>query len=374
MGSYLRHIIILTFLLIPPIMYGQSHELDNISPMNLMNHLDADKCLQGNCLNGKGTFFFNKNRALYKGMFRHGRPNGYGTCSYENGEYYQGHWQDGYFHKEGILSLSNGQRLKGSWEMGRLIKLLHEEPQVKYHNEQSRLGQTYALIVGVSDYPSMPNLKYADDDALKMYSHLRSELGGKVSRENIYLLIEEEATRSRIEMAMVELQQRMNSDDHLLIFFSGHGLKEAFLPYDYDGFDQVISHERIANFLDHSPASMNVLIADACHSGTGLRAKGSSGYQMSFDKFLGKGCLVLLSSGQDETSMESDGLKQGVFSHFLFEGLTGKADTNRDSSVTIGELYHFVFKHVVHYTSGLQHPVIEGDYSRDEVIAERTRF
>jgi len=49
------------------------------------------------------------------------------------------------------------------------------------------------------------------------------------------------------------------------------------------------------------------------------------------------GTALFLSSKseEEETSLESSGLRQGVFSHFLIRGLKGEADADNDRLVTI---------------------------------------
>jgi uncharacterized caspase-like protein len=75
----------------------------------------------------------------------------------------------------------------------------------------------------------------------------------------------------------------------------------------------------------------------------------------------GAGTAFLLSSKSEEFSLESQGLRQGIFSHYLIEGLKGQADTNRDNLVSLEELYSFVYRHVREYSGNLQTPVLAGD-------------
>ncbi len=69
-----------------------------------------------------------------------------------------------------------------------------------------------------------------------------------------------------------------------------------------------------------------------------------------------------MSSKAEETSLESSGLRQGVFSHFLIRGLKGEADKNSDKVVTIQELFDFVFGNVRDYAGNRQSPVLKGTY------------
>jgi uncharacterized caspase-like protein len=81
------------------------------------------------------------------------------------------------------------------------------------------------------------------------------------------------------------------------------------------------------------------------------------------------GTALIMSSKADETSLESSGLRQGVFSHFLIRGLKGEADTNADKVVTVEELYDFVNKKVREYTANRQSPVLKGTYDPKMPVA-----
>ena len=69
----------------------------------------------------------------------------------------------------------------------------------------------------------------------------------------------------------------------------------------------------------------------------------------AFDNSTG-GTALLMSSKGEEYSLEDQGLRQGIFSHYLIRGLKGEADKNKNKIVTIQELYDFVFKKVRNYT------------------------
>lgn len=59
-------------------------------------------------------------------------------------------------------------------------------------------GNTYAVVIGISDYPDLQPLQFADKDALLFYDFLRSPAGGELPPQNIKLLLNEEATAGGI--------------------------------------------------------------------------------------------------------------------------------------------------------------------------------
>ena len=81
------------------------------------------------------------------------------------------------------------------------------------------------------------------------------------------------------------------------------------------------------------------------------------------------GTALILSSKSGETSLESTGLRQGVFSHFLLRGLKGEADKDYNSIVTVQELYEYIAGNVKSYTAQQQSPVIEGNYDRNMTVS-----
>ena len=73
----------------------------------------------------------------------------------------------------------------------------------------------------------------------------------------------------------------------------------------------------------------------------------------------------MLSSKQEETSLESSGMRQGVFSHYLIDGLKGASDLNKDRIITIRELYDYVYANVKKFSGNAQTPVIAGNYDNN---------
>ena len=251
--------------------------------------------------------------------------------------------------------------------------------QARYSKKIEMGGQDitiWSLVIGVSSYSSMQSLKYADDDAYKIYSFLKSPEGGSVKEKNIQLLIDEDATKDKIFASLHNIVQKADSNDVIFFYFSGHGLEGAFLPFDYGqqswqgkklvkDTTKVISHELLADIFARSKAKHKLCFADACHSGSFSMAKGPSTPDNQYYKALEstKGGLALFTSSKtEEVSLEHQGVRQGVFSHYLIEGMYGLADQNQDYIVTIAELYDYVSQNVKSYTNYQQTPTISGAF------------
>ncbi|MFM7399675.1 MAG: caspase domain-containing protein [Bacteroidota bacterium] len=228
----------------------------------------------------------------------------------------------------------------------------------------------YAVVAGVGVYPTMPKLAYAASDALRFYDHLTSPQGGDVPEENIRLLLNEDASRSEILGAIREIAEVADANDVIMFYFSGHGLSGAFLPSDFNGTQNRLPHSTIAKIMERSQARHKICIADACFSGIqgesyGLTAKGASA---SLDNFYDSfehaeaGTAFFMSSKAMEASWEDRELRQGVFTFFLIEGMSGLADYDDNGVVEMRELYRYVRKKVNRYTDGRQTPVLTGNY------------
>lgn len=334
-------------------------------------------CLSGNCQNGYGTYRF-PDGAFYKGTFADGKAEGRGEVDYVNGERYSGEMKAGHFHGYGTLYRDRGLQISGFWEVGEYLgdqprpNIVPTEPAVSPVVKRNR-PKIWAVVIGIGAYTHMPTLRFTDDDAYRMYAFLKSPEGGALPDDQIRILIDEDATKHRIMETMTNLFSQVGSEDLILLYYSGHGLKGAFLPIDFDGYRQKLWHEEINNILAKSPAKYKICIADACHSGSLLASRsGGTSALDDYYRVLGKaapGTALIMSSKSEETSLESSGLRQGVFSHYFIRGLKGEADFDRNKTVTISELYNYVLNEVRAYTNNRQSPIIQGDYDENMPVS-----
>jgi hypothetical protein len=343
-------------------------------------------CISGDCAEGTGTYVFKNAEASYTGTFFNNLPHGKGICLYANGDRYEGDWSSGKFNGYGTLFRRDGTEVKGYWKGGNYIgwfsNLLKEDPAIQDKEfgsdelvEAVVAPKVWAVVVGVAAYRHMPALRYTDDDAYRVYAFLKSAEGGAIPDEQIRILVDEDATRQNILQTMENVFLQAGENDLVIMYFSGHGLKGSFLPIDYDGYNNKLLHEEVNTLLDKSKAKFKLFIADACHSGSLLAQKGEKeqeSYFVDFYQSLAQtepGMALIMSSKSDETSLESSGLRQGVFTHFMIRGLKGEADLDRDYKVTLYELYDFIYHGVRHYTGMRQSPMIKGQYNGNMVVS-----
>lgn len=369
------------------------------------------ECREGDCQEGSGVAICWSGNGLYNGEFQSGIPDGVGMALFLDGSQYEGEWKDGQAHGEGHMYRKDGTFFSGIWKKGVLqvpgtsamlartdyrfsqsygaessegSKGVKERPEVSAPVRISVSGDPdksveflprhiRAVIVGVADYHHMPALRYTDDDAYRMYAFLKSPEGGALEDDQIRILIDEDATKKGILAAMMDVFHGAGPDDLVLLYFSGHGLEGSFLPFDFDGLRNQLLHEEIQDILSQSSAGFKLCIADACHSGSLVAQKGPGSDGSGFGAptpttaTLHGGSALLMSSRSNETSLESSGLRQGVFTHYLMRGWKGEADLNGDHAVSLRELYLYLHEEVRRYTNHRQSPIIKG-HALDELI------
>ncbi len=235
-------------------------------------------------------------------------------------------------------------------------------------------GQTYAVAVGISDYEALSNrngdLRFADRDARQVVAFLQSKAGGGVPAGQIRLLTNQRATQTNIRQALT-LFQRAKAGDRIILYFSGHGLPDSFVPYDVQPGDRsnLLTYGNVKAAFRQSAASTKLCIADACLAG-GLQ-RPQTGSDNSAQTLTGPtnapgergNVALLLASRSTQYALEDQRLAGGTFTYHLLRGLNGQADRNADRVVTIRELHQYVAPRVRQATRGRQTPIFYGRFS-----------
>lgn len=252
----------------------------------------------------------------------------------------------------------------------------------------------WALLVGISDYAhDSLDLKFAARDASRLRDALLQPIAGAFPDDHVMALVDGEATLANLTKALRTFLKRPGPDDLVVVFFACHGSRDRdrpdnlyLLPHDTDPSDisgTALPMREVELALRETLLSRRVVVlVDTCHSGglgdafTDVRAIGDDAADLN--TYLGAlsdargGVSLMTSAMASESSIE--GLEwgggHGIFTHFLLEGLQGKADRPPyDGVVTVGELFDYVAEQVQQATSGRQHPHISGSADRGLVLA-----
>jgi len=174
---------------------------------------------------------------------------------------------------------------------------------------------------------------------------------------NVVLLLNDRATKGDMEKYFETwLPNRVESEDTVFVYFSGHGAPnaktgEAYLvPYDGDPLyldNTGYRLSRLYQSLSNLPAKEVVVILDSCFSGAGGRSVLAQGLRPIVTEMKspllenGKTVALVASSGQ-QVSSTYEQKAHGLMTYFFLKGLQGEADTNKDGKIDITELFDYL--------------------------------
>lgn len=234
-------------------------------------------------------------------------------------------------------------------------------------------GLSYALAVGIGDYHHLSSLSKTTTDARDLHA-LLAQSGYPAT--NMALLLDDQATKATISDRLDWLAHRAGSDDTVLIFFSGHGARrvggfepgEYLCPVEADWYNlhaTAISDEELTTALRAIHAGRVAVFLDACHSGgvgepkdAVLQVKAGFSEAVYARLAEGRGRVVIASCRPDEVSWELTEMRNGLFTHYMLEGLRGAA-VNAEGFVGILDLFKYISWQVPRHRP--QHPLFKGE-------------
>jgi Caspase domain len=244
--------------------------------------------------------------------------------------------------------------------------------------------QKLALLIGVSEYESgLSPLPSALKDVEALQRVLKHPEMGNFTQVKLLINPDPKIMEEEIEA----LFSGRNREDLVLLFFSGHGLRDdkgnlyfATRTTRKSTANDFIKASTVpARFIQErmsdSRCQQQILILDCCHSGAiadGLPTKGDHPVDVQ-TQLGGQGRVVLTSSTETQPSRAG---KQGddlsVYTQYIVEGIeTGEGDDDRDGLVSVEELHNYAKRKVQAVTNNAMKPQI---YSMREgfniVIAE----
>ena len=267
-----------------------------------------------------------------------------------------------------LFSLSNKQK-KNLSTNSKDKKLLNEKGGF-YDN-------SFAVIIGINDYTNSKPLKYAVNDAIAIKKLLINKFG--FQNENIKLLLDKEATYYSIRHELYSVSKLAETNDRILIYFSGHGQTVTavesdmqigyLIPVNGDINEPTLTGIPMDDIfrICQSESKHMLFLMDACYSG--LMADNSKGVNILenndveyIHSLANVSARQIITAGSAEQAVgEYDDLQHGVFTSNILNALNNWEADNyyEDGYITATELGEYLKIAVFDESGGRQTPQAE---------------
>lgn len=238
--------------------------------------------------------------------------------------------------------------------------------------------KTYAFVVGIDRYdprspPVVNSLKYSESDARKVYDALTDETFGLASKSSSVLLLGSKATKSAILRSLEELRNRLQDDDTLIIYWTGHAsalnrdasdADSGLVAYD-SRTSESIGDIRLATELLPAAGRANtnvVFIGDACFIGS-----------VAFGNLERASWRVTVMSASKsfESSAEVPAIGGSpLAASFKIALASAESDLDGDGYISVEEAFISLYPKVVTRTFSFQHPSLSGNYAHKALVSK----
>ena len=217
----------------------------------------------------------------------------------------------------------------------------------------------FALIIGNTEYsdPGLAQLTAPGKDTEDFARVLKDR--DICAFDEVKVLLNQ--LSSSVIETIDEFFDQKKPDDLLVLYFSGHGVRDELGALYLAVKNTIRSRLRstavksdyIRDAMNQSRSKRQVLILDCCNSGAfaqGTKAATgvSLGTAAAFES--GYGRVILTASDSTQFAWEGDQVigetDNSLFTHFLVEGLEGEADLDGDGRITVDELYDYSYERV----------------------------
>ncbi len=220
-------------------------------------------------------------------------------------------------------------------------------------------SNSWAVVIGVENYrENLAPASGAQFDAEAFAEFAKNTLN--VPEANIRLLKNERASRADMSAVLNEWLPRnaVKPGGKVYVFFSGHGAPDIeegsayLMPYDANPSYIKSGGMRVADLqegLGKLKKQTVYLFLDACFSGSGERsvlAQGTRPMVPVKEIKTSGGVVTVSASAASETTGAHTQSGHGLFTYHLLNGLTGAADSDKNSNVTVSELKKYLVESV----------------------------
>lgn len=257
-------------------------------------------------------------------------------------------------------------------------------------------GKRYALIIGVDRFrdAAIPALRYAKNDAAALRDFLLHPALGKFQRENVHVLLDDEATLGDVRSQFVYwLGAKAQEEDEVWVYFAGYGAtlqnagergpRQYLVLHDSAPGDLAqsgLSMEQLHEWLGLIPTRRVVIIFDCSFGGgnrgrtlaTGKAARANDYAELSALAQEHRG-LALLAASSNESAREDDEAELGLFTRILLQRMRATLLTNYGGEKTWEALAQFLASEVARQADlrgAAQTPVKLGDVPKHVTIFE----
>lgn len=251
----------------------------------------------------------------------------------------------------------------------------------------------FAIVIGTSDYASDDlDLTYAAKDAQDFAAALRVSSANLIGGNNITMSVlttnqpqENWPSKENIKKVFEKYSLEAKARDYLVVYMAGHGVnsggengdfyyltctaKEGKVTDEKIRTNDAISSTEFTEYIKKVPALKQVMIVDACHSGTLTSAFGKnepsklmdSEELRAFERMKDRtGLFLLAGSAADAVSYETTLYGQGLLTYALLFGMKGAALRDGEFIDVLG-LFQFAAKKVPQLAEdigGIQRPEV----------------
>jgi EAL domain-containing protein (putative c-di-GMP-specific phosphodiesterase class I) len=211
-----------------------------------------------------------------------------------------------------------------------------------------------ALLIGVSEYEAeLRPLPAAVRDLTAMYQVLTDPNKGSFDEVKILRNPHSQEISEEIEALFSDRHR----DDLVLLFFSGHGLKDGNGHLYFSGRNTrgnrlkstAVAADFIHRVMRECRAKRQGIILDCCFSGAfdpALQAKADGSVDLE-GQLGAEGRVVLTSCSSIQYAFEQEGNELSIYTQYLVEGIaTGAADRNGDGNISMLESHDYASEKV----------------------------
>jgi hypothetical protein len=222
------------------------------------------------------------------------------------------------------------------------------------------MGGKFALVIGNTEYidPGLAQLTAPGMDTEDFARVLKHPDICAFDQVTIFM----NQLSSTVTEAIDAFFDQKKPDDLLVLYFSGHGVKDElgslYLAVTNTFRSRLrstaVRSDYIREAMDQSRSKRQVVILDCCNSGAfpqGTKTETGMGMVSALQ---GYGRFVLTASDATQFAWEGDkaigATQNSLFTHFLVKGLEGEADRDSDGNITVDELYDYAYEQIARLT------------------------